>query len=129
MSGELSKVPSSAVQRPVGTIRSPVVGWLLVYVTLGIYILFWYHNLNRELRDYDRLITVRPGLAVLSLFVPIVGFVSIYNTGGRIKQAQTLAGVPPTTSGAIGILLSIFFALDVPYYSAQANTVWTASAA
>ena len=72
MTGELSTVPSSAVQRPVGTIRSPIGGWLLVYVTLGIYI----------------------------LFVPIVGFVSIYNTGGRMKQAQSLARVLPTTSAA-----------------------------
>ena len=129
MSGELSRDPSSAVQRPVGTVRSPIGGWLLVYVTLGIYILFWYYNLNRELRDYDRSITVRPGLAVLSLFVPVVGFVSIYNTGGRIRQAQTLAGILPTTSGGIGVLLSIFFALDLPHYSAQANTVWTAPVA
>jgi Domain of unknown function (DUF4234) len=99
-------------------------GWLLAIVTFGIYHLFWYYNLNRELRDYDQSIEVSPGLAVLSLLVPIVGFISIYNTGGRIRQAQTSAGVAPTASGGIGFLLTFVFGLYLPYYSSEANKVW-----
>jgi hypothetical protein len=127
-------VPSTAPvlrgsARPVGTVRSPVGGWLLALVTLGIYALFWYYNLNRELRDYDSSIRVDPALAVLSLFVPIVGLISIYNTGGRIRQAQTLAGVAPTASGGIGLVLSFVFGLYLPYYNSQSNAVWIAGGA
>src|SRR3954451_20925451 len=68
----------------LGKVRSPVGCWLLVVITLGIYGLFWYHHTNRELRDFDSSIVVKPGLAVLALFIPIVGWFSIYNPGKRI---------------------------------------------
>jgi hypothetical protein len=112
--------------RTLGKVRSPIGCWLLTFVTLGIYGLVWYHHTNKELRDYDPSIAVNPGLAVLSLFVPIVNWVSIYNTGKRIAQAQGTAGVPPTSSGGVGVLLSLVLALFIPYYVAQANMVWEA---
>jgi len=111
---------------PQGKTRSPIGGWLLLIPTFGIYYLFWYHNINRELRDYDPSVKVKPGLAVLSLFIPIVGLISIYNTGNRIRQAQATSGGAPEASGLLGLLASIVFALNVPYYSAQLNRVWRA---
>jgi len=86
--------------------------------------LFWYYNTNRELRDYDSSITVKPGLAVLSLFIPIVGLVSIYNTGKRIAQAQGIAGSPARASGGLGVVLAFILALEVPYYISNTNAVW-----
>jgi len=111
---------------PEGRTRSPIGGWLLLIPTFGIYYLFWYHNINRELRDYDPSVKVKPGLAVLSLFIPIVGLISIYNTGNRIRQAQATSGGAPEASGLLGLLGSIVLALNVPYYSAQLNRVWHA---
>ena len=35
-------------------IRNPIVAFLLVFVTLGIYYLVWYYKINRELRDLGR---------------------------------------------------------------------------
>ena len=118
--------PGAGRTGPKGKTRSPIGGWLLLIPTLGIYYLFWYHHINRELRDYDSSVNVKPGLAVLSLFVPIVGLVSMYNTGNRIRQAQATSGGAPEASGVLGLLGSIFFALNVPYYSAQLNRVWSA---
>jgi hypothetical protein len=111
---------------PQGKTRSPIGGWLLLIPTFGIYYLFWYHNINRELRDYDPSVEVKPGLAVLSLFIPIVGLISIYNTGNRIRQAQATSGGAPEASGLLGLLGAIVLALNVPYYSAQLNRVWHA---
>jgi len=124
----------TAVHEPVavcqpGRVRSPAGGWLLALVTLGIYYLFWYYNVNKELRDFDRSIRVSPGVAVLALFVPIVNLVSIYNTGGRIRQAQTIAGATPASSGLVGVLLAFVIGLDLPYYNAHANHAWRAFAA
>src|SRR6478609_8458259 len=45
---------------PQGKTRSPIGGWLLLIPTFGIYYLFWYHNINRELRDYDPSVEVKP---------------------------------------------------------------------
>ena len=109
---------------PKGKTRSPIGGWLLLIPTLGIYYLFWYFNINRELRDFDPSVKVHPGWAVVSLFIPIVGLISIYNTGNRIRQAQTAAGSPAEASGLIGLIASIVLALNVPYYSSQLNRVW-----
>jgi len=117
-----------AVRQP-GKVRSPAGGWLLALVTLGIYYLFWYYNVNKELRNFDPSIKVSPGIAVLALFVPIVNLVSIYNTGGRIRQAQVLAGATPVASGLVGVLLAFVIGLDLPYYNAQANHAWRAVAA
>ena len=111
---------------PLGKTRSPIGGWLLLIPTFGIYYLFWYHHINRELRDYDPSVKVKPGLAVLSLFVPVVGLISMYNTGSRIRQAQATSGAAPEASGLLGLLGSIVLALNVPYYSAQLNRVWHA---
>jgi hypothetical protein len=112
------------VVRRVGKVRNPLGCWLLLFITFGIYLLFWYYNTNRELRDYDSSIKVKPGLAVLSLFVPIVGLVSIYNTGKRIAQAQAIAGLPSRASGILGVVLAFVIALEVPYYISNANAVW-----
>jgi len=107
-----------------GKVRSPAGGWFLALITLGVYFLFWYHHLNKEVRDFDPAIKVSPGIAVLCLFVPVVNLVSIYNTGGRIRQAQAAAGAPPSSSGLVGMLLTFVFGLDLPYYNAQANLAW-----
>ena len=109
--------------------RSPVGCWLLALVTLGIYALFWYHHTNKELRDYDPTIEVSPGWAVVCLFIPVVYWVSVYNTGKRIAQAQGTAGIPRTSSGAIGVLLTFVLGLWLPYYISQANTVWESAGA
>ena len=109
---------------PKGKTRSPIGGWLLLIPTFGIYYLFWYFNINRELRDYDPAVKVSPGWAVVSLFIPIVGLISIYNTGTRIRQAQTTAGAPAESSGLIGLVASLFLVLDLPYYNVQLNNVW-----
>ena len=50
--------------------RSPAAVVIFSFITLGIYGLFWYHHTNRELRDYDSSIVVKPFLAVLALFIP-----------------------------------------------------------
>jgi hypothetical protein len=107
-----------------GKVRGPVNVWLLTLVTFGIYGLVWYYKINRELRDFHASIEVNPGLALLALFVPIVGLVSIYNTGTRIGQAQQLSGLGTQCSGALGLVASFFFALQTIYLQGQLNKVW-----
>ncbi|PJI93291.1 DUF4234 domain-containing protein [Luteimicrobium subarcticum] len=109
---------------PVGKARGPIAVWLLAIVTLGIYLLVWYYKINKEVAAYDRSIQVNPGLAVLSLFVPIVAWVSIYNTGKRIAHAQSLARVPAPVSPGIGLLLVFVFSLYPVYYQAGLNATW-----
>jgi hypothetical protein len=115
--------------REAGKTRNPWGVWLLSLVTFGIYQLWWYYEVNRELRDYDERIHVQPGVALMAqlfgwilLVPPIVSYVK---TGGRIAQAQRLAGSTERCSGLVGLLLSLIGFGSV-YYQSQINKVWDA---
>ena len=108
-----------------GLTRSPIAVWLLLpVITLGIYSYVWYYKINRELRDFHPAIQVDPTLALLAMFVPFVGFVSLYNTGKRIGQAQQLSGLDKPCSGGLGILACFAFGLHAVYYQSQLNRLW-----
>lgn len=115
-------------QRRAGKTRNPLVVWLLSLVTLGIYQLYWYYQVNREAREYEPSVDVRPGVAVVAvslgglLIVP--PWVSIFKTGGRIARAQKAAGVQDRCSGLLGLVLVLVFDLWVVYYQSQLNKVW-----
>ena len=117
-----------AINRRVGSVgltRSPVAVWLLLpVVTLGIYSLVWHYKINRELRDFHPSIQVDPGLALLAMFFPIASWVTLYNTGKRIAQAQQLAGLGTPCSGGLGVVACFFFGLHAVYYQSQLNRLW-----
>ena len=110
---------------PRGLTRSPIAVWLfLPLVTLGIYSLVWHYKINRELRDFHPSIQVDPGLALLAMFFPIACWVTLYNTGKRIAQAQQLAGLGTPCSGGLGVVACFFFGLHAVYYQSQLNRLW-----
>jgi hypothetical protein len=104
--------------------RSPWGVWLLGFITIGIYGLVWYYKINDEARRYLRDQAIRPGLAVLALFVPIVNYVSIYRTGQRIQRMEDKVGVQRAVEPIIGLLGAFFLGLYVVYYQSHLNGVW-----
>ena len=116
-----------------GKRRGPWAVWLLAVVTCGVYGLVWYFRTNRELRDCGAGIKVRPVLCVLALlpgvvlcYVPL--FTSIYRTGERIRRAQARAGLEPSCSPGLALLLVFALGTWPVYYQAQVNKAWVASA-
>lgn len=120
-------------------VRNPWAVLGLSVITLSVYAVFRWYHVNRELRDYGLAragagtnpIVVDPSLAVLALFpggfvvVPLL--VSVYRTGGRIREAQRLAGLEPRVRPLLGVLLYVpFMAMTSAYYQAQLNKVWRA---
>jgi hypothetical protein len=95
-------------------IRNPwgVLG--LSLITLGIYYVFWWYFINREMRDFGRANGVdlgqSPGVSVLAItvgwLVIIPPFLSFWGTGRRMEGTQRTAGV----SGGSGPL---FFVLHI----------------
>jgi hypothetical protein len=112
----------------VGKTRHPWGVWLLSLVTLGIYGLYWYYTVNRELQEFDPRIDVNPGLSLLALLfggiLIVPPFVSLYRTGDRIALGQRFAGSPAGCSGAIGVLLGLIGGFYVVYYQSQINKIW-----
>ncbi len=86
-----------------GKVRSFWVGLGLSVVTLGIYYYVWYYLINDELKDIgitkddQSLAQSSPAMSVFAVLVGgmviVPPFISIYNTGNRIKRAQRLAGI------------------------------------
>jgi hypothetical protein len=104
--------------------RSPWGVWGLSLVTLGIYHFVWYYKINDEARRYLRDDSIRPGLAVLALFVPIVNYVSIYRTGQRIQRMEDRVGIQRAVEPILGLLGAFFLALFIPYFQDHLNGVW-----
>jgi hypothetical protein len=120
-------MPMSDPVQPQFKRRNPGLSWVLMFVTLGIYGLIWYYNVNREIAEAFPHRKVSPIGAVLAItlggLVIVPPFVSVYNTGERIRNAQRDSGLEPTCQPWVGLLLSLLFGLHVVYYQIQLNTV------
>jgi hypothetical protein len=113
----------------VGKTRNIWLTWLIwPLITLGIYHFVWYYKINREARDFDENIDVKPGLSLLAVLIGwiiiIPPFVSIYRTGERIAQMQEDAGMERSCNGWIGLVLSFFAGLYSLYYQYELNRIW-----
>ncbi len=115
-------------------IRNPwgVLG--LELITLGIYYVFWYYFINREMRDFGNANGVdlgqSPATSVIAItlgaFIIIPPFVSIWKAGRRMEGTQRTANV----SGGSGPLWFVshiipLVSLFAPVYmQTQLNTAW-----
>jgi hypothetical protein len=113
-----------------GRIRNIILVWLVwPLITLGVYHFVWWYKINREARDLSPEIEVEPALSVVAItlgaLIIVPPWVSIYKTGERINRMQTIAGVPPTCSGILGLVASFFFGLHALYYQNELNKIWT----
>jgi uncharacterized protein DUF4234 len=122
-------------------LRRPWVSFLLAIVTFGIYYLYWYYVLNRDLNDYGRRLdqdenplAVSAGVALLAVslgaFLIIPPFVSMFRTMRRIERAQRLGGVPdgeranPVLGFVLFLIALIFFPVEIPYAQHHVNKLW-----
>src|SRR5215208_8201111 len=127
---------------PTAKIRNPVAVPALIVVTLGIYGIYWWYQINREMVDLGRarnadglgdnptksLLAVFPGFL---LIVP--PYISLYNTVKRIQRAQEVTTGQTTLNGMIVLWLIIagfivgVAGLVVPgYIQAELNKAWAA---
>jgi hypothetical protein len=117
--------------------RSPVAVAIVSIVTFGIYSLFWWYFVNREMADLGRakgtnelgdspvksLLAIFPGAL---LIVPAIW--TIVTTFRRVQAAQRLTGQTPI-NGWLGLVL--FVVITPAYYAymqSGLNAVWDAQA-
>jgi hypothetical protein len=111
-----------------GKVRNPlgVVG--LSFITLGIYAIFWYYFVNKEMAEVGRARKTNelgdsPGTSVLAItlgaLVIVPAFISLYNAWKRLNSGERLTGLTGMEPG-LGLLLWIFIS-PVALYIFQAN--------
>jgi hypothetical protein len=106
----------------------------LSLITLGIYYVFWWYFINREMRDFGNANNVdlgqSPGVSVLAItlgaFVIVPPFVSVWKTGRRMEGTQRTAGV----SGGSGPLFFVLHIIPIVslfapvYMQTELNKAW-----
>jgi hypothetical protein len=148
MSVSSSPSPSAVAAPPLATanlipiapgstakIRGPVTVAILSIVTLGVYVLFWWYFVNREMADHGRargtnelgdnptksLLALMPGALVV---VPAIW--TMVTTFQRIQAAQRLHGQTPI-NGWLGFVLAIVFSPALyGYMQSGLNSAWRA---
>ena len=107
----------------VGKTRNPWGVFLLALIPF--YSLYWYYQVNREMRDYSSTIDVQPGLSVLAVtlgaFTLIIPIISWCKTCGRVQRAQKLAGSTNRCSAILSILCLWF---GIVYVQTNVNKIW-----
>jgi hypothetical protein len=135
----------SDLEAPTAKIRNPVLVVVFSVITIGIYGIYWWYQINREMVDLGRyrgadrlgdnaflsLLAVFPGS-----FVLIPAYVSLYNTVKRIQRAQEVTAGNVSLNGMIilWLIIASFFigitGLFIPgYIQAELNKAWIAEGA
>ncbi len=106
-------------------------------ITIGIYWIFWWYYINREMRDLGRATNTEglgdnPGLSTVAftigglVYVPFIW--TIVTTSQRVQRSQAAAGVPDheRLNGWLAAVLWIFtLALGGPVFTQHhLNKVW-----
>jgi hypothetical protein len=111
--------------------RSSVGVWLLGVVTLGIYGLVYWYKIHSELAEFDQRRHISPGFELMSIFLlgwtVILPLMSIGGLAGKIRNAQSAAGLAESCSGLAGVLLAFVFGTHVIYYQAKLNGIIAAN--
>jgi hypothetical protein len=118
-------------------IRNPLGVLGLSIITIGIYYIFWWYFINREMRDLGRARGVdlgqNPGNSVLAItlgaFIVVPAIVSMWRTSDRIQRTQEVAGVErPAAGPLIFVLLLLVGPVGIWYAQHELNKAWTAQA-
>jgi hypothetical protein len=108
--------------------RNAFLVWIVwPLLTLGIYHFVWYYKIHEEMQRFDSRQPINPTGSVLTILfgwiIIVPPFVSYFNTGNRIANAQRAAGLPPTANPWIGFILLFVFGLTSLYYQLELNKV------
>lgn len=113
--------------------RNPLGVLGLSIITLGIYWLYWYYQINVEIRRFEKDDTVRPGIALLAMalgwILIVPPFISLYNTSLHVVRMEERAGSPTLLSPALNVVVLLVFGLGTGIYTQEhLNRVWGAAA-
>jgi len=115
-------------------IRSVVAVAILSIVTLGIYVIFWWYYINREMADYGRTLGTdelgdSPAKSTLALFpgalIIVPAIWTTVTTFKRVQASQRLSGQSPQINGWLGLVIYVVISpVLYAYMQSGLNGVW-----
>ena len=118
-------------------VRNPIAVAVFAVITLGIYLVFWWYFINRELADLGRAkgtteLGDSPVKSTLALFPGALLIVpalwTTVTTFKRVQAAQRLSGATPI-NGWLGLVLYLVLSPAMyAYMQSGLNAVWKAQA-
>lgn len=101
----------------------------LSFITLGIYFLYWYYQVNDELRRHEHDETISPTRSLMAMLfgwiVIVPPFIAIYNTARHIERAEDRAGVHQQIEPVLVVLFALLLSLvNPPYMQDHMNRIW-----
>jgi Domain of unknown function (DUF4234) len=142
-SGQATVAPRSPVSGHVqlapgatAKIRGPIAVAIFSIITLGIYLIFWWYYVNREMADYGRARNTNelgdnPTKSTLALMpgalIVVPALWTMVTTFQRVQAAQRLNGQTPI-NGWLGFVLFIVFSPALyGYMQSGLNSAWRAA--
>jgi hypothetical protein len=128
LAGHVLLAPGSTAK-----IRNPIVVAILSFVTLGIYVIFWWYYINREMADYGGARDTKelgddPGTSTLALFpgglVVVPAIWTTVTTFQRTQAAQRLTGQTPLNGWLAFVLVLVFSPAFAGYMQSGLNSAW-----
>ncbi len=109
--------------------RNPLGVLGLSFITLGIYFLYWYYQVNDELRrfEHDESISpVRSLMAMLFGWIIIVPpFIAMYNTAKHVQAVEGRMSIQPELEPALTIVIMLFVVIgNGVYIQEHLNRIW-----
>jgi uncharacterized protein DUF4234 len=114
-------------------IRNVVAVAIFAIITLGIYVIFWWYYINREMADYGRALGTdelgdSPGKSTLALFpgalIVVPAIWTTVTTFQRVQAAQRLTRQTPL-NGWLGLVIYVVISpVFYAYMQSGLNGVW-----
>jgi len=114
-----------------GSVRNPMVTWLLCLFTCGLYPLFWMYTTLDELKGYldksDEEVNRNKEISI-AVLCGVYAIVVLLKIGKLIFEAQQKAGIPDAKDQSVIYLLLCMFACGFGYFKVQSdlNAIWEA---
>lgn len=123
-------IPNTEDER--AKLRNPFGVFGLGLITLGIYLIFWWYYVNREMRDYGKAkgydLGENPTNSALALFpgglIIVPALISLWRGTKRVQATQRVADEEPLNGWIALVIYLVIGFVFAPYLQSELNKVW-----
>ncbi|MGZ8583443.1 MAG: DUF4234 domain-containing protein [Actinomycetota bacterium] len=109
-------------QNPLGVLG-------LSFITFGIYFLYWYYQVNDELRRFTHDESISPTRSLMAMLfgwiVIVPPFIAMYNTAKHVQDVERRSAIQPELEPALTIVILLLVSIaNGLYVQEHLNRIW-----